>query len=83
MNIINNHVMNSINISLVFIWQKLKEMTASEGALRERVRHLEAEKADLLSATTGLSSDLILEHEDTRNKLMDAELVGFITMIDG
>ena len=57
---------------------KLKEYTITVEALKARIKQLEEEKAQILSRDQGIEADLVLEYEDTRNKLLDQELVSLI-----
>ncbi|CAH1782831.1 unnamed protein product [Owenia fusiformis] len=54
--------------------QKLRDFHLSEQSLKTRVADLEREKADLLSAATGVSADIVLEHEHATNALRETQL---------
>ncbi|XP_064629965.1 centrosomal protein of 290 kDa-like isoform X3 [Lineus longissimus] len=53
--------------------KRLKASQSTEAALKDRIRELEDEKTKLLT-DAGVNPDLVIEYEDTRNKLLAADV---------
>lgn len=58
--------------------RKLKDLNNTVTALRSRISQLEEEKAEILSKEDGITTDLVLEYEATRNQLIEQQLVSDI-----